>query len=163
VTIIPFSTSKRLVEPFNRLKNRANLFRRKNYSSQLHISEHGTLPVEQIIPSDRSFSNIYSGDHHQHAGVILLKRSNSMICPQQRLQALRQHRNSNQRNSICVELSGCSTEESSTDDYQLSKSTLNHYWSRAIASTMSHIEENESPLSVITEANPSEQSFKDNG
>jgi len=78
-----------------------------------------------------------------------------MICPQQRFQSFLNHNqnnnnnNINYRNSICLELSGCSTDESSTDDYQLYKSS-NHYWTKPkpICSKMSDIEEHE-PLSSI--------------
>jgi hypothetical protein len=79
-----------------------------------------------------------------------------MICPQQRFQTfLNQNQNNNNnnnnyishRNSICLELSGCSTDESSTDDYQLNKSS-NRYWTKPICSTMSDIDEHE-PLSSI--------------
>ena len=80
-----------------------------------------------------------------------------MICPQQHLQTyLNQNNNNNNhhhnylshRNSICFELAGCSTDESSTDDYQLPRSTTaNHYWTKSICSGMTDIEEHES-LSV---------------
>lgn len=152
------STSKKLAEPFNRLKNRANLFRRKNYSSQLNISSR-TPPsgTDHIVPSDRPSLTSTS----QHAGVILLKRSNSMIYPQQRLQTLLNQNSSNphHRNSICVELAGCSTDESSTDDHQLNKSSFSQYWNQQIGATMSNIDEHEiapSPLPpsiIVTQSN----------
>ncbi|CAF4162094.1 unnamed protein product [Rotaria socialis] len=149
---VPVSTSKKFAEPFNRLKNRANLFRRKNYSSQLNISsspsDHRPLScTDHIIPSDQlSITSIHN------TGDAVLKRSNSMICPQQHLQVfLNQNNNNNNnnnyyinhRNSICLELAGCSTDESSTDDYQLTKSSSNRYWTKSISSTMNDIDENE--------------------
>jgi hypothetical protein len=77
-----------------------------------------------------------------------------MICPQQRLQTfLNQNNNNNNRNSICLELSGCSTDESSTDDYQLIKSSSNHYWTKLISSAMTDINEHEIPSTVIEESN----------
>lgn len=82
-----------------------------------------------------------------------------MICPQQRLQAyLNQNNNNNNsnylshRNSICFELAGCSTDESSTDDYQLPRTTTttaNHYWTKSIYPAMTDIEEHE--LSSVNE------------
>lgn len=134
------------MEPFSRLKNRANLFRRKNFSSQINISSNPSSS-DHIVPSDHSstFNPHPSGHVVGHGDVIQLKRSNSMICPQQRFQTLlnsnRSH--SHHRNSICFELAGCSTDESSTDDYQLSKSSFNRYSSAAICSRMSHIDEHE--------------------
>jgi len=83
-----------------------------------------------------------------------------MICPQQHLQVyLNQNNNNNNnnnnsinhRNSICFELAGCSTDESSTDDYQLiksSSSSTNRYWSKPINSTMTDIEEHENISSI---------------
>jgi hypothetical protein len=167
---VPTSTSKKLAEPFNRLKNRANLFRRKNYSSQLNISSRTpSSGTDHIVPSDRP--SLTSASHH--AGVILLKRSNSMVYPQQRLQLLLNQGNNNphHRNSICVELAGCSTDESSTDDYQLSKSSFSHFWSKQIGATMSNIDEHEivsSPLPssiIVTQSNhhQSETDWKENG
>ena len=80
-----------------------------------------------------------------------------MICPQQRLQSFlnqnNNNNNNNNRNSICLELSGCSTDESSTDDYQLIKSSSNHYWTKLISSTMTDINEHEIPSAVIEESN----------
>lgn len=90
-----------------------------------------------------------------------------MICPQQRLQSyLNQNNNNNNsnylshRNSICFELAGCSTDESSTDDYQLPRTTTttaNHYWTKSIYSAMTDIEEHESssvnePSTIIEES-----------
>ncbi|CAF3431650.1 unnamed protein product [Rotaria sp. Silwood1] len=166
---VPISTSKKLVEPFNRLRNRANLFRRKNYSSQIDISSHSSdnrssSNTDHIIPSHQvSITNFHN------TGDIILKRSNSMICPQQHLQTfLNQNNNNNNnnnninyRNSVCLELAGCSTDESSTDDYQLTKSSSsssNRYWSKPISSKMNDIDENEilltnQPPTIIEESN----------
>ena len=147
---IPFSTSKKLVEPFNRLKNRANLFRRKNYSSQTNLSSQLTNDnrlssgTDQTVPSHRLTTNNFN-----RSNVIQLKRSNSMICPQRRLQTFLNQNNNhteiyrNQRNSICLELAGCSTDESSTDDCQLNKSSTNCYSTKTICSPMAEIDENE--------------------
>jgi len=86
-----------------------------------------------------------------------------MICPEQRLKSfLNQNNNNNnnnhinQRNSICIELTGCSIDESSTDDSQLIKSSEDRYWTKSISSTMSVINQNEmmsstQPLTVIDE------------
>lgn len=168
---IPFSTSKKLVEPFNRLKNRANLFRRKNYSSQINLSTQLTNDnrlssgTDQTVPSNRLTTNNFN-----QSGVILLKRSNSMICPQQRFQTLLNQNNNNNnhntqiyrnhRNSICFELAGCSTDESSTDDCQLIKSSSNNsYWTKPICSPMAEIDEhelislNQQPSTIIEEVN----------
>jgi hypothetical protein len=80
-----------------------------------------------------------------------------MICPQQRLQTFlnqnNNNNNNNHRNSICFELAGCSTDESSTDDYPLIKSSSNHYWTKSIPSTMTDIIEHEIPSTVIEESN----------
>ena len=161
--MFPVPTGKKLAEPFNRLKNRANLFRRKNYSSQINISSRSSSNADHIVPSDRP---LLTGKK-QHAEVILLKRSNSMICPQQRLQTLlNQTRSTHHRNSICLELAGCSTDESSTDDYQLTKSSLTHYLHKQLRPTMSHIDENESiPSTNILTAStePTDDLSKDNG
>jgi hypothetical protein len=100
-----------------------------------------------------------------------------MVCPQQRLQTLLNQNNNNNnnninhRNSLCLELSGCSTDESSTDDYQLNKSsssTLNRYWTKPICSTMSNIEEHEilssiQPSTIIEESNINENDQEENG
>ncbi|CAF0949243.1 unnamed protein product [Adineta steineri] len=169
-TAIPISSSKKLVEPFNRLKYRANLFRRKNYSSQLNISSdssnyRSSTGTDHIVPSHQS-----SITNNNNIGVILLKRSNSMVCPQIRLQSLinqnqninnNNNNNNNLRNSICIELAGCSTDESSTDDYQLIKSSSsslssNRYWTKPISSTMNDIDKHKilssiQPLAVIDE------------
>lgn len=75
-----------------------------------------------------------------------------MICPQQHLQVLLNQNNNNNntnisyinhRNSICLELAGCSTDESSTDDYQLIQSSSNRYWTKSMSSKMNDIDENE--------------------
>jgi hypothetical protein len=78
-----------------------------------------------------------------------------MICPEQRLKSFlnQNNNNNNQRNSICIELTGCSIDESSTDDCQLIKSSADRYWTK---STMSVINQNEimsstQPLTVIDE------------
>ncbi|CAF2433723.1 unnamed protein product [Rotaria sp. Silwood2] len=165
VVPFPISTSKKLVEPFNRLKNRANLFRRKNYSSQLDLSSYSidnrsSSNTDHIVPSHQvSITNFHN------TGDIILKRSNSMICPQQHLQTfLNQNNNNNNnnyinhRNSICVQLAGCSTDESSTDDNQLVKSSSNRYWSKSFSSKMNDIDENEilssnQPSTIIEESN----------
>lgn len=85
-----------------------------------------------------------------------------MICPQQHFQALLNQNNNNNtinhRNSICFELSGCSTDESSTDDYPLIKSSSNRYWPKPIRSTMNDINEHEifpstQPPTIIEESN----------
>jgi hypothetical protein len=169
---VSISTSRKLVEPFNRLKNRANLFRRRNYSSQLNINSYSTdsrftSHSEHIIPTNRP---LLTNTTSQHADVIVLKRSNSMIYPQQRLQTLRNHCSTDQRNSLCVELTGCSTDESSTDDYQLNKSSLIHNWHRPICSTMNHIDEYETslpsdPSMLVLEAHQEhdDNSMKENG
>ncbi|CAF0771633.1 unnamed protein product [Adineta ricciae] len=110
-TPVPIPSNKKLVEPFNRLKNRANLFRRRNYSSQLDISDpRSSLPADHfILPQQTKVPE----DNNQ----LLLKRSNSMICPQQRLQSLLKNSKKNtNRSSVCVELADCPTDESSTDD-----------------------------------------------
>jgi hypothetical protein len=104
-----------------------------------------TSGSDHIVPSHQlSNKNLY------HPSVVLLKRSNSMICPQQHYQTyLNQNNNNNNsishRNSICFELAGCSTDESSTDDYQLS---TNRYWSKPICSTMTDIDEQENISSI---------------
>ncbi|CAF1436191.1 unnamed protein product [Rotaria sp. Silwood1] len=144
VTPVAVSASKKFVEPFHRLKNRANLFRRKLYSSQLDISNHSSLHSinhsnlsDQIITID----NNNKGNNNNN---VILKRSNSMICPQQRLQTFlktNNNNNNNNRNSICIELSGCPIDESSTDDYYSIKSSSNHYWNKKLHSTMSNIKE----------------------
>ncbi|CAF1018174.1 unnamed protein product [Rotaria sordida] len=130
--VATISASKKFVEPFNRLKHRANLFRRKLYSSQLDIHNH-------CSSYNNSSNQIIKTDNNN----IILKRSNSMICPQQRLQTLLKtnNNNNNNRNSICVELSGCSIDESSTDDYHSIKSSSNHYSNKKIHSPMSNINE----------------------
>lgn len=143
---MPISASRKLVEPFNRLKNRANLFRRKNYSSQLNISSHS---ADHRLSSGTDHRPSIQSPHHP--GVLFLKRSNSMICPQQRLQTYlnqNNNNNNNHRNSICFELAGCSTDESSTDDYQLPRSAADHYWSKSICSGMDDIEEHETISSI---------------
>ncbi|CAF3693224.1 unnamed protein product [Rotaria socialis] len=147
-TSVPVSTSKKLVEPFYRLKNRANLFRRKHYSSHLDISENcSILSGDHSNPVDnKKITNNINNSNHNN---VVLKRSNSMICPQQRLQSFlrsnnnnnNNNNNSNYRNSICVELTGCSMDESSTDDYCPVKSSSGHYWSSRMRSTMSNIKE----------------------
>ncbi len=123
----------------------------------MNISSHSvdhrsTSGTDHIVPSNQSLIK-----NSSHPGVILLKRSNSMICPQQHLQVyLNQNNNNNNnnsinhRNSICFELAGCSTDESSTDDYQLikSSSSTNRYWSKPINSTMTDIEEHENISSI---------------
>ncbi|CAF1599560.1 unnamed protein product, partial [Adineta ricciae] len=169
---VPLSTSKKLVDPFNRLKHRANLFRRKNYSSQLNISSQSTnyrVPVASNRPVPTHQSSIET--NNKSIGIILLKRSNSMVCPQKHLQSLLNHNNNNnnnnnnddyinQHNSICIQLAGCSTDESSTDDYQLIKSSSgtssNHYWTKPISSAMNNIGQHEivsstQPLTSIDE------------
>jgi hypothetical protein len=93
-----------------------------------------------------------------------------MICPQQRLQTYlnqNNNNNNNHRNSICVELTGCSTDESSTDDYQLIKSSSNRYWNKQISSAMNDIDEHEILLSnqqtsppVIEESTEQEEKGK---
>ncbi len=119
-TPVPILTSRKFVEPFTRLKNRANLFRRKNYSSQTDISNpRSSLPADHFIPTDQ----LPTVDQQN----IILKRSNSMICPQQRLQTFIKATNSSQRNSICVQLSGCPIDETSTDDYRFIKSSSTRY------------------------------------
>ena len=75
-----------------------------------------------------------------------------MICPQQRLQTF--IKNHNQRNSICVELSDCQLDESSTDDYRFIKSSSNRYWNKNICSKMSNINEQD--------IFPSEESLNEN-
>ncbi len=115
------------MEPFNRLKNRANLFRRKNYSSHLDISDpRSSLPADHFISSHQ----IATTDNNS----LVLKRSNSMICPQQRLQTLLN--NNNVHNSICVGLSACQTDECS-----FVKSSSNRYCGKKPYSKMSHINE----------------------
>ena len=85
-----------------------------------------------------------------------------MICPEQRLKSfLNQNNNNNnnninQRNSICIELTGCSIDESSTDDCQLIKSSSDRYWAKSMSSTMNIIDQHETilstqPLTVIEE------------
>ncbi|CAF0941240.1 unnamed protein product [Rotaria sordida] len=163
VITVPISTSKKFVEPFNRLKNRGNLFRRKNYSSQLNLNSQSnnnrsSSNTDHIVPSHDLLITRFN-----NTGDIILKRSNSMICPQKYLQTFLNHNqnnnnNINHRNSICVELSGCSTDESSTDDYQLIKSSSNCYWSKPISSKMNDIDENEilssdQPCTIIEESN----------
>ncbi|CAF1422566.1 unnamed protein product [Adineta steineri] len=134
---VPLLTSKKFVEPFNRLKNRANLFRRRNYSSHLDISNpRSLLPAEHFITSHRILATDNSNNNNNN---IILKRSNSMICPQQRLQTLL--KNNNIRNSICVEVAGCPTDESSTDDYNFIKTSSNRYFGKKNYSKMSHINE----------------------
>lgn len=66
-----------------------------------------------------------------------------MTCPQQRLQTILNAKDikNNTRNSICVELSGCPTDESSTDDFRVIQSPANNYWNKKLHSTMSHITE----------------------
>lgn len=118
-------TSRKFVEPFTRLKNRANLFRRKNYSSQSDISNpRSSLPADHFIPT------------HQLPSIddstVVLKRSNSMICPQQRLQTFLKH-NRHQRNSICVQLTDFPIDESSTDEYRLNKSSSGRYWNQKMS------------------------------
>jgi hypothetical protein len=67
-----------------------------------------------------------------------------MVCPQQRLRTLLNTNNNNHhRNSICVELSGCPTDESSTDDYCFIKSSSNRYWNKSSYSRMSNIAEHD--------------------
>ncbi|CAF4101333.1 unnamed protein product, partial [Rotaria magnacalcarata] len=144
-TSVPVSTSKKLVEPFYRLKNRANLFRRKHYSSHLDISENcSILSGDYSNRSDKKkiTNNINNSNHNN----VVLKRSNSMICPQQRLQSFLRSNNNNKkdpnyRNSISVELTGCLMDESSTDDYYPVKSPSDYYWSSKMRSTMSNIKE----------------------
>ncbi|CAM4783871.1 unnamed protein product [Rotaria magnacalcarata] len=144
-TSVPVSTSKKLVEPFYRLKNRANLFRRKHYSSHLDISENcSILSGDYSNRSDKKkiTNNINNSNHNN----VVLKRSNSMICPQQRLQSFLRSNNNNKkdpnyRNSISVELTGCLMDESSTDDYYPVKSSSDYYWSSKMRSTMSNIKE----------------------
>ncbi|CAF2226035.1 unnamed protein product, partial [Rotaria magnacalcarata] len=144
-TTVPVSASKKLVEPFYRLKNRANLFRRKHYSSHLDISENcSILSGDYSNRSDKKkiTNNINNSNHNN----VVLKRSNSMICPQQRLQSFLRSNNNNKkdpnyRNSISVELTGCLMDESSTDDYYPVKSPSDYYWSSKMRSTMSNIKE----------------------
>jgi hypothetical protein len=100
--------------------------------------------TDHIVPSYQSTRKTLNNT------AVVLKRSNSMICPQQHYQTfLNQNNNNtfNHRNSICLELAGCSTDESSTDDYQLIKSS-NHYWTKPICSTMTEIDEHENVLSI---------------
>lgn len=138
---VPMSTSRKFVEPFARLKNRANLFRRKNYSSQSDISNpRSSLPADHFIPTHQLPS-------HEDPTVIL-KRSNSMICPQQRLQTFLKS-NRHQRNSICVQLTDYPIDESSTDEYRLNKSSSGRYWNER----MSNIKEQD--------AFPSDESLHD--
>jgi len=57
-----------------------------------------------------------------------------MICPQQRLQTfLKTTNHQQQRNSICVQLSGCQIDESSTDDYKFLKSSSSRYWNKKMS------------------------------
>ncbi|UJR22192.1 hypothetical protein I4U23_025256 [Adineta vaga] len=137
-TPVPILSSKKLVEPFNRLKNRANLFRRRNCSSQLDISDsRSSLPADHFI---LPHSITTSGNNHH----LVLKRSNSMICPQQRLQSLLKNNIHNKnRNSICVELPDCPTDESSTDEYSFIKSSSNRYFRKQTYPKMSHINEHD--------------------
>jgi hypothetical protein len=122
------------------LKSRANLFRRKYYSSQADISNHrSSLPADHIQPSHR----IKAVENNS----IALQRSNSMICPQQRLQTLLN--NNSQRNSICEESSSCST-----NDYRFIKSSSDRYWNKNIFSKMSNINEQDTF--------PSEESLNEN-
>ena len=77
-----------------------------------------------------------------------------MIYPQQHLQLFLNQNNNNShrnyRNTICVELTDCSTDESSTDDYQLIKSS-NCYWTKSIPPAMDNIDEHEILSSPIIE------------
>ena len=129
---MPILSNKKLVEPFNRLKNRANLFRRRNYSSQLDISDpRSSLPADHFILPQQTKAP-------EANNQLLLKRSNSMICPQQRLQSLlKNSKNNTNRSSVCVELADCPTDESSTDDGHFVKSASNRYFRQK----MSHINE----------------------
>ena len=121
-TQVPILASRKFVEPFTRLKNRANLFRRKNYSSQTDISKpRSSLPADHFIPTDQ----LPAVEQYN----IILKRSNSMICPQQRLQTFLKTTNPSQRNSVC----------DPTDDYRFLKSSSTRYWGKK----MSNINENE--------------------
>lgn len=150
------STGRRFAEPFNRLKNRANLFRRKNYSSQLNISSRSSSSADQVIPTDQPSVT----GRKRHADVILLKRSNSMVCPQQHLQTLLNgNQTSPHRNSVCLELAGCSIDESSTDDFQSSRSSLNYQSTWLADSTMNNIDENDSipTTAILTEMNELEE------
>ena len=123
-------TSRRFVEPFTRLKNRANLFRRKNYSSQTDISNpRSSLPADHLIPTHQLPPSPASVEE----STVVLKRSNSMICPQQRLQTFLKG-NRQQRNSICVQLTDCSIDESSTDEYHsFNKSSSSRYWTKKMS------------------------------
>lgn len=124
-------SSKRFVEPFARLKNRANLFRRKNYSSQIDISNpRSSLPADHFIPYDQISSPTTTNTENPN---LILKRSNSMICPQQRIPSLLKSTNHHQRNSICVQLPGCPLDESSTDDFKFLKSSSNRYWNKKMS------------------------------
>ena len=51
-----------------------------------------------------------------------------MICPQERLQTFMKNTNPPQRNSICVRLSDCST-----DQHRLLKSSSNRYWNKKMS------------------------------
>jgi len=62
-----------------------------------------------------------------------------MICPQQRLQTL--INNNNVHKSISVGLSGCQTDESSTDECSFVKSSSNRHYGKKPYSKMSHINE----------------------
>lgn len=119
-------TSRKFVEPFTRLKNRANLFRRKNYSSQTDISNpRSSLPADHFIPTHQLPSPT-------EESTVMLKRSNSMICPQQRLQTFLKG-NRQQRNSICVQLTDCSIDESSTDEFRFNKTSSSRYWTKKMS------------------------------
>ena len=103
-----------------------------------------------------------------------------MVCPQKHLQSLLNQNNNNnnnnnndyinQYNSICIQLAGCSTDESSTDDYQLIKSSSvtssNHYWAKPISSTMNNIDQHEivsstQPLASIDECKVNQNESED--
>ena len=122
------------MEPFNRLKNRANLFRPKNYSSQIDISNHcSSLSIDQSELSNKKGT--------RENNNIVLKRSTSMLCPQQRFQTFLKINHYDHHNLNCFELSNCSINDSSTDDYHFVKSSSNYYWNKKLYSKMSNINE----------------------
>lgn len=104
-----------------RLKNRANIFRRKNYSSQIDISNPRTSLV-----ADHMISSFNNQNTH-------LKRSNSMICSQQQfpLVSSSSSTTTKQRNSVCL------PPTNDNEHYRLFKSSSTRFWKKK----MSHIVE----------------------
>lgn len=121
---IIFSNGKKFIEPFQRLKFRTNLFRRKTSSSQFDLTSNkierrSSVELNEIIPT----KTINSTRKRFVDNVQLLKRSNSMICPQEHFESFAK----NQRNSLNLNLIGRSS---------------SRFCQRNLKSTMSSIDEN---------------------